>query len=87
MHFRRIPTSPSSRYPARLFRLALLLVLVAAVSTAAPPLADLNCEARAPGTAGSTGVGYLGKTLFYNFFPELWEARNRLTAEFTPHPG
>jgi tryptophan 2,3-dioxygenase len=36
---------------------------------------------RMPGTAGSSGVGYLGKTLNYRFFPELWEARNRLTAQ------
>lgn len=34
-----------------------------------------------PGTAGSSGAGYLGKTLTYRFFPELWEARNRLTAQ------
>lgn len=34
---------------------------------------------RAPGTAGSSGAGYLGKTLSYRFFPELWEARNRIT--------
>jgi len=32
-----------------------------------------------PGTAGSTGVGYLGKTMGYRFFPELWEARNKIT--------
>jgi tryptophan 2,3-dioxygenase len=32
-----------------------------------------------PGTAGSSGAGYLGKTLQYRFFPELWEARNRVT--------
>src|SRR5205814_5680708 len=32
-----------------------------------------------PGTAGTAGSGYLGKTLSYKFFPELWEARNRLT--------
>lgn len=32
-----------------------------------------------PGTAGSSGVGYLGKTLGYRFFPELWEARNLIT--------
>lgn len=36
---------------------------------------------RSPGTAGSAGSGYLGKTLTYRFFPELWEARNRLTAQ------
>lgn len=34
-----------------------------------------------PGTGGSTGSGYLGRTLNYRFFPELWEARNRLTAQ------
>jgi tryptophan 2,3-dioxygenase len=34
-----------------------------------------------PGTAGSTGAGYLGKTMSYRFFPELWEARNVLTAQ------
>jgi tryptophan 2,3-dioxygenase len=39
-----------------------------------------------PGTAGSSGVGYLGKTLTYYFFPELWEARNRLTAMHTKPP-
>ncbi len=32
-----------------------------------------------PGTAGTSGSGYLGKTLGYKFFPELWEARNRLS--------
>lgn len=31
------------------------------------------------GTGGSTGAGYLSKTLGYRFFPELWAARNRLT--------
>ncbi|HEX8221675.1 MAG TPA: tryptophan 2,3-dioxygenase family protein [Chloroflexia bacterium] len=35
---------------------------------------------RAMGTAGSAGAGYLGKTLGYRFFPELWEARNRISA-------
>lgn len=34
---------------------------------------------RAPGTGGSPGNTYLGRTLSYRFFPELWEARNRLT--------
>ncbi len=34
---------------------------------------------RSMGTAGSAGAGYLGKTLGYRFFPELWEARNRLS--------
>lgn len=33
-----------------------------------------------PGTAGSAGAGYLSKTLQYRFFPELWEARNNVTA-------
>jgi tryptophan 2,3-dioxygenase len=32
-----------------------------------------------PGTAGSSGAGYLAKTLQYRFFPELWEARNSVT--------
>jgi hypothetical protein len=27
------------------------------------------------------------RTLSYRFFPELWEARNRLTARATRHPG
>lgn len=40
-----------------------------------------------PGTAGSSGAGYLGKTLTYKFFPELWEARNRVTLRHTrPSP-
>lgn len=34
---------------------------------------------RSPGTAGSVGAGYLGQTLAYRFFPELWEARSRLS--------
>jgi tryptophan 2,3-dioxygenase len=36
---------------------------------------------RSPGTAGSAGVGYLGKTLSYRFFPELLEARNLIAAQ------
>jgi tryptophan 2,3-dioxygenase len=40
-----------------------------------------------PGTAGSSGAGYLGKTLQYKFFPELWEARNRLTVRYTRKPA
>lgn len=32
-----------------------------------------------PGTAGSSGAGYLGKTLSYRFFPALWAARNIIT--------
>jgi tryptophan 2,3-dioxygenase len=35
---------------------------------------------RALGTAGTGGVGYLGRTLGYRFFPELWEARNHMAA-------
>jgi tryptophan 2,3-dioxygenase len=35
---------------------------------------------RATGTGGSSGSGYLGRTLAYRFFPELWEARNQLVA-------
>jgi tryptophan 2,3-dioxygenase len=35
---------------------------------------------RAAGTGGSSGSGYLENTLHYRFFPELWEARNRLSA-------
>jgi tryptophan 2,3-dioxygenase len=35
---------------------------------------------RSPGTGGSSGSGYLARTLSYRFFPELWEARNRLTS-------
>jgi tryptophan 2,3-dioxygenase len=41
-----------------------------------------------PGTAGSSGAGYLARTLQYKYFPELWEARNRLTAHYSrnaPH--
>jgi len=34
----------------------------------------------APGTGGSPGSRYLQQTLDYHFFPELWEARNRLLA-------
>ncbi len=37
----------------------------------------------AMGTAGSSGSGYLAKTLGYRFFPELWEARNRISAQST----
>lgn len=39
------------------------------------------------GTAGSAGAGYLGKTLYYRFFPELWEARNRVTQASTERSG
>ncbi|MGH2444286.1 MAG: tryptophan 2,3-dioxygenase family protein [Chloroflexota bacterium] len=34
---------------------------------------------RSAGTAGSAGSPYLARTLGYRIFPELWEARNRLT--------
>lgn len=39
---------------------------------------------RSPGTGGSAGSSYLGHTLSFRFFPELWEARNRLNS--TPNP-
>jgi tryptophan 2,3-dioxygenase len=35
---------------------------------------------RSPGTGGSAGSAYLMRTLSYRFFPELWEARNRLAS-------
>jgi tryptophan 2,3-dioxygenase len=35
---------------------------------------------RARGTGGA-GVPYLAQTTAYRFFPELWEARNSLTAD------
>jgi tryptophan 2,3-dioxygenase len=41
----------------------------------------------AQGTAGSSGAGYLGRTLSYRFFPELWEARNRLSDQATKAHG
>lgn len=41
---------------------------------------------RASGTGGSAGAGYLMRTLNYQFFPELWEARNRLTSRYR-HPA
>jgi tryptophan 2,3-dioxygenase len=34
---------------------------------------------RSPGTGGSIGSGYLSRTLEHRFFPELWEARNRIS--------
>jgi tryptophan 2,3-dioxygenase len=43
-------------------------------------LVDRTIGDRAMGTAGSAGAGYLAKTLGYRFFPELWEARNRISA-------
>jgi tryptophan 2,3-dioxygenase len=33
---------------------------------------------RSPGTAGSPGSAYLTRTLAYRFFPEIWDARNRI---------
>lgn len=41
---------------------------------------------RSPGTGGSAGTSYLSKTLAHRFFPELWEARNRITAAATNAP-
>lgn len=42
---------------------------------------------RSPGTGGSPGSPYLFRTLSYHFFPELWEARNRLNGEdVSPEP-
>jgi tryptophan 2,3-dioxygenase len=38
---------------------------------------------RSPGTGGSSGSTYLSRTLEYRFFPELWEARNRISAAST----
>jgi tryptophan 2,3-dioxygenase len=42
---------------------------------------------RTQGTGGSSGSGYLARTLDYRFFPELWEARNRLSAAAPPTTG
>lgn len=36
---------------------------------------------RSAGTGGSAGSTYLGHTLQYRFFPELWAARDRLTTQ------
>ena len=47
-------------------------------------LVDRTIGSHVPGTGGSAGSGYLQKTLQYRFFPELWEARNRVTLL---HPG
>jgi tryptophan 2,3-dioxygenase len=41
---------------------------------------------RSPGTGGSAGGTYLTGTLEYRFFPELWEARNRISAASTALP-
>lgn len=46
-------------------------------------LVERTIGSQVPGTAGSAGAGYLGKTLGYKFFPELWEARNRLTSQYS----
>lgn len=51
-------------------------------------LVERTIGSQVPGTAGSSGAGYLGRTLQYKFFPELWEARNRLTIQYSrnaPH--
>jgi tryptophan 2,3-dioxygenase len=42
-------------------------------------LVERSIGGHVPGTAGSAGASYLSKTLQYRFFPELWEARNRVT--------
>jgi tryptophan 2,3-dioxygenase len=42
-------------------------------------LVDRVIGDRSTGTGGSSGSGYLSRTLSYRFFPELWEARNRIT--------
>jgi tryptophan 2,3-dioxygenase len=34
----------------------------------------------APGTGGSSGVGFLKKALDLTFFPELWEVRTLIAA-------
>ncbi len=46
-------------------------------------LVERTIGGKVPGTAGSSGAGYLGRTLQYKFFPELWEARNRLTDHYS----
>jgi tryptophan 2,3-dioxygenase len=46
-------------------------------------LVERSIGGHVPGTGGSAGVGYLGKTLGYKYFPELWEARNRVTMRHT----
>ncbi|HZU14230.1 MAG TPA: tryptophan 2,3-dioxygenase family protein [Chloroflexota bacterium] len=43
---------------------------------------------RSPGTTGTPGSAYLDRTLQYRFFPELWEARNKLvSAAESAHGG
>lgn len=37
-----------------------------------------------PGTGGSSGTGYLSRTLSYRFFPELWAARDRISEGILP---
>lgn len=39
------------------------------------------------GTTGTPGSAYLESTLRYRFFPELWEARNRLVATSPQEPA
>jgi tryptophan 2,3-dioxygenase len=45
-------------------------------------LVERTIGSRTTGTAGSAGHGYLARTLQYRFFPELWEARNRLSERY-----
>jgi tryptophan 2,3-dioxygenase len=43
-------------------------------------LVERTIGGHSTGTGGTEGAGYLAKTLGYRFFPELWEARNQITA-------
>ena len=76
----------TARYPA-MFQLAEVLseyeVYFAEWRFHHIKLVERSIGDHVPGTAGSAGVGYLGKTLGYKFFPELWEARNRVTLRHT----
>jgi tryptophan 2,3-dioxygenase len=47
-------------------------------------LVERTIGGHSTGTGGTEGAGYLGKTMGYRFFPELWEARNRITAAGPP---
>jgi tryptophan 2,3-dioxygenase len=49
-------------------------------------LVERSIGGHVQGTAGSSGAGYLGKTMGYKFFPELWEARNRITMMYSGSP-
>jgi tryptophan 2,3-dioxygenase len=50
-------------------------------------LVERTIGGQVQGTAGSSGVGYLGKTLGYKFFPELWESRNRVSLRHSGAPS